>query len=141
MVWCRDRGSLCCDMVLGLQVVAMSQNSLSILRQCFCFSVVTMSRQRFPCHHRDGHDKRSGVVTFMLQWIWSWQGILCRDKAFLCRDKVWSRPRDSMSRQGIFMSRQGIFMSRQGLVKAERFYVTTENLMSRRSCLKLCHDG
>ena len=29
----------------------------------FCFSVVTMSRSRFPCRDRDGHDKRLGVAT------------------------------------------------------------------------------
>ena len=45
----------------------MSRHSLSMSRQCFCFSVVTMSRQRFPYHDQDGHDKRSDVVTFMLQ--------------------------------------------------------------------------
>ena len=28
----------------------------------FCFSIVTMSRQRFPCRDRDGHDKRSCVA-------------------------------------------------------------------------------
>ena len=36
-----------------------------------CFSVVTMSRQRFSCRDRDDHDKRLGVAPFMLQHVWS----------------------------------------------------------------------
>ena len=48
-----------------------------------------------PCRNQDGHDKRSGVATFVLQHVWPWQGILCSDWAFLCRDIVWSRPRVS----------------------------------------------
>ena len=52
-----------------------------------CFSVVTMSRHRFPCRDRDGHDKRSGVAIGL------------------------ALGRDFMSRQSVFMSRQNIFMS------------------------------
>ena len=51
MVLCRYKGSLCRDMVLKLQAVAWSRHS------------IFMSRQRFPCRDRDGHDKRSGIVT------------------------------------------------------------------------------
>ena len=73
-------------MVLKLQAVAWSRHS------------IFMSRQRFPCRDRDGHDKRSGIATglalgrdFMLQ------------QSFLCLDRVWSRTEVSMSRQSIFV--------------------------------------
>ena len=35
LVLCRDRGSLCRDMVLRLQAVAWSRHSIFISRQCF----------------------------------------------------------------------------------------------------------
>ena len=41
-----------------------------------------MSQQRFPCRDQEGHDKRSGVASFMLQQFWPWQGFLFRDRAF-----------------------------------------------------------
>ena len=55
----------------------------------------------------------------VMQQVWPWAGILCRDKVFLCRDIVWSRPR-------VFMSRHSIFMSRHSLVKTKSFYVATK---------------
>ena len=39
-----------------------------------------------------------------------------------------------------FLSPYNIFISRQILARVKRFYVATENLMSRQSCLKLCCD-
>ena len=35
LILCRDKGSLCRDMVLRLQAVARSRHSLSMSRQCF----------------------------------------------------------------------------------------------------------
>ena len=97
----------------------------------FCFSVVTMSLQRFPCYDLDGHDKRSSVATglaldmdFMSRHsVFMSRRSSVKAKGFyvvtenfhvatkflgvvsqqsiLCRDKVWSRPRDFMSRQRI----------------------------------------
>ena len=51
--------ALCRDMVLRLQAVAGSQQGSPWCRDNVLFSVVTMSRYRFPCRDRDGHDKRS----------------------------------------------------------------------------------
>ena len=87
----------------------------------FCFSVVTMSRQRFPCRDRDGHNKRSGVAISL------------------------ALGRDFMSRQSVFMSRQSLVKTKSfyvatELAKVKRIYVSTKNSMSRQSCLKLCRD-
>ena len=47
----------------------------------------------------------------------------------------------SLAWLGDFRSRQSIFLSRPSLgQKVKRVYVATENLMSRKSCLRLCHD-
>ena len=49
LVLCRNRGSLCCYMVLWFQTVAMLRHSLSMSRHKFCFSVATevsLSRSR-----------------------------------------------------------------------------------------------
>ena len=96
-----------------------------------------MSRQRFPCRDRDGHDKRSGVVPFVLQQVWPWQGFLyrnrafqvatkfcqgqeflCRNRVFLCRDRVWSRLR--------VLCLDKIFYVMTELAKVKRIYVVTE---------------
>ena len=61
-----------------------------------------MSRQRFPCHDRDSHDKRSGVTTS-----------LALDMNF-------------MSRQSVFMSRQSLVKAKGFHVVTENFCVTTE---------------
>ena len=75
-----------------------------------CFSVVTMSRQMFPCRDKDDHDKRLGVAPFVLQQAWSRKGFLCRDRGFLCRDKVWSKPGVSMSQQSISVPRKDLML-------------------------------
>ena len=66
LVLCRDRGSLCRNMVLRLQTVARSRHSLSmshsVLLLCFDNVVTEVSLSQ-----RDGHDKRFGVIPFMLQ--------------------------------------------------------------------------
>ena len=62
LVLCRNRGPLCHDMAFRLDVVARSRHSFFHVATVFCFSVVTMSRQRFPCRDRDGHNKSSGVA-------------------------------------------------------------------------------
>ena len=58
-----------------------------------------MSRHRFPCRDRDGHDKRSGlrrnlvktkrfhVVTEICSVATRFHGVVC-DIIFLCRNRV-----------------------------------------------------
>ena len=71
------------------------------------FSIVTMSRQRFPCRDRDGHDNRSGVATSL------------------------ALGEDFMSRQSVFMSQQSLVKTNSfyvviELAKVKRIYVATE---------------
>ena len=61
-----------------------------------------MSRQRFPCRDRDGHDKRSGVQTGL------------------------ALGRDFMLRQSVFMSRQSLVKTKSFYVSTKYFYVATE---------------
>ena len=56
---------------------------------------MTMLRQRFPCHDRDGHDKRLGVATGL------------------------ALGSDFMSRQSVFMSRQSLFKTKSFHVATE----------------------
>ena len=85
LVLCCDRGSLCRGMVLRLQAVARLRHSLSMSQQCFA----SLSRQRFPCRDRDGHDKRSGVALFMLrQSLVKAKGFYVVTRQFPCRDNV-----------------------------------------------------
>ena len=77
-----------------------------------------MSRQRFPCRDRDGHDKRSGVAIG-----------LALGGDFMSRQSVFMS-RQSLVKTRVFMSRQNIFMSRQSLAQVKRIHVTTKNSMS-----------
>ena len=98
-----------------------------------------MSRQRFPCRDRDGHDKRLGVTPFMLQQIWPWQGFLCRDKAFqvttefgqgqeflcrdrifLCCDRVWPWI-GFLCRDEVFLHRDRVW-PRQGILGRDKLF-------------------
>ena len=110
----------------------------------FCFSVVTnvaievslsrprWSRQEVRCCNRFGLGRGFYVTTecfYVVTEFDQGQGILCRDREFLCRTRIsWS---------GVATK---YFMSLHGLVKTKRFYVATENSMSRQSFLKLCCD-
>ena len=61
-----------------------------------------MSRQRFPCHDRDGHDKRLGVATGL------------------------TLGRDFMLRKSVFLSRQSLVKTKSFYVVKKYFYVATE---------------
>ena len=74
-----------------------------------------MLPQRFPCRDRDGHDKRSSVATFVLQQVWLWVGILCRDRV------SWSGVMTEY-----FMSRQSLVKTKGFLIAIEYFHVATE---------------
>ena len=100
LVLCCDRGSLCRDLVLKLHAVARLQHSPSMSRQCFCFSVVTMSDRGFlvatemvmtrshvlqlSCCNRFGLGQGFYVATELGQS----QGISCCDREILCHDRV-----------------------------------------------------
>ena len=108
------------------------------------------------CHDRDGHDKRSGVVTFMLQRVWSWQGIsrsrqnfLCRDREssrpralisrhkFLCCDRDWSRPRDLMLGQSI-QCRDKVFLCHDRDLQDKKFSMLRNSVICRESKALYC---
>ena len=84
LVLCRDRGSLCRDVVLRVQVVSWSRHCIFMSRRCLLLYrdnaaiEVFMSRSRRPRQ----------VAPFVLQHVWSWQGFLCHEKVLLCRNKV-----------------------------------------------------
>ena len=71
-----------------------------------------MSRQRFPCRDRDGHDKRSGlrrslvkakrfcVATEICSVAIGFHGVVLR-QGILCRDIVWPRPKGLVLRHNI----------------------------------------
>ena len=59
LVLCRDRNSMSRH---GSQILSHRncRNMAFLIATGVLFSVVTMSRQRFPCRDQDGHDERSG---------------------------------------------------------------------------------
>ena len=79
-----------------------------------------MSRQRFPCHDRDGHDKRS-----MLQQVWSSLRISRSRQNFPCRDRELSRLKVSRSRH-TFLCRDILFYAATRVVMTREVYVTKE---------------
>ena len=64
-----------------------------------------MSQQRFPCHYRDSHDKRSGlrrsfvkakrfhVTTEICSVATGFHGVILR-RVILCRNREWPRSKD-----------------------------------------------
>ena len=71
-----------------------------------------MSQQRFPCHDRDGHDKRSGVATGLA---------LGRD--FMSRQSL-------VKTQSFYVATKYFYFATE-LAKVKRIYVAIENPMSR----------
>ena len=82
----------------------------------FLFSVVTMSRQRFPCRDGDDHNKRAGLrrsfvkakrfpaATEIYNVAIGFDGVVSR-QGIPCRDRDLAKPKGFLSRQNIFMSR------------------------------------
>ena len=117
---CRDRGSLCRDMVLRLQAVAWSRHTISC-RDSALFLCrddvaieVSLSRPRRP-------RQEVRCCTFCVATGLVWQGFLCRDRVILCRDKFWSRPRVSMSPQSISVSRHSLVLAKDFLLRQSVF--------------------
>ena len=82
----------------------------------FLFSVVTMSRQRFPCRDGDDHNKRAGlrrslvkakrfpVATEIYSVVIEFHGVVSQ-QGIPCRDRDLAKTKGFLSRQNIFMSR------------------------------------
>ena len=115
-----------------------------------------MSRQRFSCRDREGHDERSGsrqelglVKRFQVatenccvgtEYLMSRQSfsqdqrVSRRDRAFLCYDRV-GQARSFLSRQNVFMSQQSWpwwrgFLLHQSVVKWRGLVLRQSNSMS-----------